>query len=102
MDEKTVVMGGDFKLNVSFLPIGGFTMDDVDFAITLWNCNRRLKIGKEEMVRVDSQNYVACVHSEQLGKGVLNLRMEADFPDSDFQEGVRKEVDVVMSVIKII
>ncbi len=104
LNENKVVVhfGGDFKVNVHFDPIEDTGMDDVDFRCTFYvKSDRSVKVEKKDMIRIDSGNFVACMNSEKLSRGAVMMRIEADFPDTDFATGIRKEVEVVYTGIVI-
>lgn len=93
---QDVFYGGDFKVNVHFDPVDGYGMDNTDFTCAFRaSGSREMKLSKEDMIRVDGENYVACLCSRDLSRGPLTLRLEVLIPDTDFPAGVRREVEVI-------
>lgn len=91
-------VGTDYKLNVHIEPIQGLTMDNMDFNCLFFTSSetKSVKIKKEDMVRIDENNYLAVVCSEKTGPGKLYLRMTVFIPDNNGpHNGKRKEVIVI-------
>ena len=44
------------------------------------------------MIYVDDDNYMACIDSSKLGVGEIKVRITAQVPDKDFDDGYRQEV----------
>lgn len=98
-----VFRGTEIKINISVEPIGSATMDDYDFEAEFF-CSpvRSQVIKKEEARRIDKDNYVMIVDSNQVGVGALKCRMTAYIPDGDFDlDFVRKEVTVIDTGVTI-
>lgn len=94
-------LGTELKINVHIEPIDGCTMDDFDFRCRFYiYTNRYVEIRKEEMIRVDENNYVACI-SHKMGIGPVMMRITAYIPDEDFPNGIRTEVETVSTGINI-
>lgn len=92
----------EFKINVHVEPIDGYTMDNYDFFCEFYiYSNRRVRIKKKEMIRMDDSNYVACIDSSKLGVGMVRMRIIAYIPDSDFSDGLRTEVEEVSTGVEI-
>lgn len=53
------------------------------------------------MVKVDDDNYVACVDSTKLGVGKIMCRVTAYIPDADFEDGLRTEIETVDTNVTI-
>lgn len=95
-------VGTKFKINVHVEPIDGYTMDDYGFTCLFYiYANRYVEVKKEDMVRLDESNYVACIDSSKLGVGLVRMRITADIPDADFPDGYRTEVEDVSTGITI-
>lgn len=85
--------GSDFKMNVNMPVIGELHMSDVDFRCIFYaGHSDGFVIQKEDMIRIDDDNYVAPLHSTDLGKGRIFMTYEVDLPDADFESGIRHEV----------
>lgn len=91
-------VGTDYNLNVHIDPIQGLTMDDMDFSCLFFTSSevKSVKLKKEDMVRIDENNYLAVVCSDKTGPGKLNLKITAYIPDiNGIHNGKRKEVLVL-------
>ena len=75
-------------------------MSDYDFKCVFYTSrvmqnHRPVVLKKEELVKVDNDNYYACLTSEmvkKLGAGKVMLDFIAYIPDIDFPDGLRTEV----------
>lgn len=95
------VIGTQFKINVCVEPIGGHHLSELDFVCTFFTQpNKFVTIKKEQMVKVDDDNYVAIVDSKYLSVGTIKMTIEVDVIDELF-EGGRKEIKTVCTGIKI-
>lgn len=96
-------LGTELKINVHVEPIDGLHMSDYDFECVFFVYkNRPLVVKKNEMTKVDEDNYIAKVDSAKVGTGNLMMKFVADIPDSDMNDGLRKEVELVNLNIPII
>lgn len=97
------VLGTELKINVHVEPIDGYHMSDYDFECVFFVYkNRPLVVKKNEMTKVDDDNYIAKVDTEKVGVGSLKMKFIAEIPDSDMNDGLRKEVELVDLNIPII
>ncbi len=95
-------IGTEFKINIHVEPIGGYHMDDYDFSCRFYvYSNRVIRLEKKDMIRIDADNYVACVDSQKLGTGQLYCEVTANIPDCDSPDGLRQEVEKVRTGIEI-
>lgn len=95
-------VGTELKINVHVEPIDGFHMSDYDFVCRFYiyrSCV--VDVTKQNMIRIDNDNYIACVDSGKLGFGTIMMRVTAQIPDSDFQDGLRTEIKTVSTGITI-
>ena len=96
-------LGTELKINVHVDPIDGMHMSDYDFECVFFVYkNRPLVIKKNEMTKVDEDNYITKVDSAKVGVGNLLMKFVAEIPDSDMNDGLRKEVELVDLNIPII
>lgn len=81
------------------------TLDSIEHWYTEWYCKgKKLRIEKEDHIRVEDSaglvEWFALVDTTITGEGALKMRLWADIPDSDADEGVRPEyAEVVTDVI---
>ena len=95
-------IGTELKINVQLDRLDGYRMSDIDFFCDFYvYTNRKVVLKKEEMIKADDDNYVACVDSAKLGVGKVMCRVTAYIPDADFEEGIRKEVETADTNITI-
>lgn len=86
-------LGADVKINVQMEPLGDLHLADVNFECTFF-CLHQLKqvtLKKEEMVKVDEDNYIAAFNSQKVGAGQISMAIKVYIPDSDFPSGERLE-----------
>lgn len=104
MKNKTeCVSGTQLKLNINVSPLGELHMSDYDFECKFFVFQKKsITVKKEEMTRVDDDNYLALVDTNTLGIGNLHITLIAEIPDSDFGGKLRKEVVCVPTNINII
>lgn len=89
-------LGTEFKINVHVEPIDAMHMSEYDFECVFFVYkNRPLVVKKNEMTKVDEDNYIAKVDSSKVGTGKLMMKFVAEIPDSDMNDGLRKEVELV-------
>lgn len=97
-----VNIGTELKININVEPMNGIHLSECDFTVTFYtNVERSLTISKSSMIESDSDNYIALVDSEFLGKGLLRMKLEIEVPDNDFPDGYRKEVEILCTDIVI-
>jgi hypothetical protein len=90
---EQVGIGTELKINVHIDPMGDLHMSDYNFTARFYT--RALKpvvVNKEDMIEVDSDNYIALVDTKTMTAGVIMMVVTCDIPDSDFADGLRYEV----------
>jgi len=98
------VKGTIFKLNVHMNPIDNYHLEDVEWeaeVFTEGGFGKRIKVNKEDAVRVDEDNYIISVDSAIGGAGEYSLIMTAHFPDADCPNGIRVERASCKTGVKI-
>ena len=96
-------LGTELKINVHVEPIDGMHMSEYDFKCVFFVYkNRPLVVKKNEMTKVDDDNYIAKIDTEKVGVGNLKMKFVAEIPDSDMNDGFRREVELVDLNIPII
>lgn len=97
------VLGTQLKLNIHIDPLGSLHMADYDFECKFFVFQKKsITITKEEMVKVDDDNYLVIVDTTTLGIGNLHITITANVPDDDFEGRLRKEVICVPTNINIV
>lgn len=98
-------LGTELKINVHIEPIDGLHMENYDFVCQFFAYpNRKVEIHKEDMKKIDSDNYLAMITEEQckrIGRGELHLEVTAYVPDSDFFDGLRTEKATICTGVTI-
>ena len=98
-----IFIGTELKLNVNIEPMGEFTMDDYDWYVEVYCSTKRVvALPKKTAIRIDSDNYVVLIDSEELGAGDVKCKVVALIPDFDFSDTIRKEVAMVDTGINIV
>ena len=99
----TVFIGTEIKLNVHIDPIDGFTMGDNFFSVDVFcSPKRTIHVTKDDAIRIDGDNYVIRIDTEQLGAGELKCKVIADVVDKDFEDSIRTEVYIIDTNIDIV
>lgn len=93
-------LGTIYKLCIHIDGLPG-TMDDVAFTCRFWTFKESITLPKEEMLRVDADNYVAVIDSKLLGRGTIKVQTTVQIPDSDCPGGIRTEIYTEDTGIKI-
>lgn len=98
-----IVIGTEIKINVHVLPIDGMSMESYNFDCEFYTySNKKLKVQKSEMIKVDGDNYIATIDTSVIGVGALRNRIIAQVPDMDFIDGYRTEIADVNTDVVII
>lgn len=94
MKERPVYEGQGMKFALD-IASPGFSMDDDDFELEVSNESngRKLKIAKTDMLVRDDGTYIFTVDTKKTGRGSLVLTTTAYVPDTDFDGGIRVEID---------
>ena len=97
------VLGTQLKLNIHIDPLGVLHASDYDFECKFFVFQKKsVIVTKEEMVKVDDDNYLVIVDTTTLGIGNLHITITANVPDDDFEGRLRKEVICVPTNINIV
>ena len=94
-DAQAVTLGSDAKIAFTADLPDGMTMKDVDFTVTVYNADaidNKVVVEKAGCAMVSDNEYVVMVDSDELGVGVVMLKVVFQIPDTDFQTGYRREV----------
>lgn len=97
------VLGTQLKLKINIDPLGTLHMDEYDFECKFFVFQKKAVIlNKSDMVKLDSDNYLALIDTTPLGIGNLHITLTAYIPDYDFGGDTRKEVVCVPTDINIV
>lgn len=103
MNDNVIGLGSEIKLNLNIQPVGGYTMDDFDFVAEVYcKSKNSIVLTKDKTIRIDSNNYLLPIDTQDLGHGVVKVKVTATIPDKDFSDGLRTEVVFIETGIEII
>ena len=103
MNDNVIGLGSEIKLNLNIEPVGGYTMDDYDFVAEVYcKAKNSIVLTKDKTIRIDGNNYLLPVDTQDLGHGAIKVKVTAFIPDKDFVDGVRTEVVFIETGIEII
>lgn len=97
-----VAKGTIIKLAVSIELPSGLTMDDIDFQCKFSVMLNSQTIKKQEMVRNDKNSYTCFLDTNVIGRGEIYIETTAYLPDTDYEGGIRPEVDKRTTGISIV
>lgn len=96
------VIGSELKINVNVKPIGNIHLSQCDFDCMFFiTPSKAVTLNKSELLRVDDDNYIARIDSNELGIGTIKMNINIRIPDSDFPDGYRTEIETVCTSITI-
>ena len=88
---NNIIKGTGVKFKVD-LSASGFDMDSCDFFFTIICGGVSKTILKDELV-YDGTDWFLCFDTSDFWGGTMTVVTTAFIPDSDFQDGMRKEID---------
>lgn len=94
-------LGTIYKLNVNIELPDNLTMDDVDFSCRFYCWKDSIEVNKDQMIRLDENNYIAVVDSNLIGRGEIINQVTVNIPDNDIEDGFREEIYTDRTGIKI-
>lgn len=98
-----IFLGTELKLNINIEPTGEFTMDSYDFEVEVYCSSKKtIIIKKEDAIRIDENNYVVLIDTEELGAGDVKCKVVAYVPDFDFPDTLRTEVVGIDTGIRVV
>ena len=101
-DIITIFLGSEQKLNVNIKPVAGFTADDFDVVVDVYCSPKRTSTkSKNELIRVDEENYVFKLDTNEVGAGEVKAKVTAYIPDYDYEDTFRTEVSMYATNIVI-
>lgn len=94
-------LGTIYKINIHIegLPTN---MDDVDFTARFYCFRDFIELRKDDLIRVDENNYIAVVDSAKIGRGTIKMKITVNVPDGYIDDGVRTEIYTENTGIKIL
>jgi hypothetical protein len=99
---ETKYLGEEFKTKVWITSEMDFTLDDFDWEAHLWcSTKREVIIKKEDAIPLGEGRYALRVDTTKTGSGTLKLKVIAQVPDGDFNDGFRTAIDA-MTICQIL
>lgn len=96
------VLGTELKINVNVKPIGNIHLSNCDFTCTFFVSSAKTVVkNKSDMIKVDDDNYIALINSEDLGVGTIKMTIKVLVPDQAFEDNYRTEIETVTTGITI-
>lgn len=96
------VLGTELKINVNVKPIGNIHLSGCDFTCTFFVSSAKTVVkNKSDMIKVDDDNYIALINSEDLGVGTIKMTIKVLVPDPAFEDNYRTEIETVTTGITI-
>lgn len=86
-NNKVVFYGSDIKLRITVDFGEDVDMDSTSFNVKLFCGDKSLILEKKDLVKLDKNNYIACVKSPDTSKGSLKAEICAIIADNDFSDG---------------
>lgn len=91
VETRTIYQGTELKFLLE-ITSEGFSMVDDDFKVVIKNIKNEKVIRKDEMLLTDNDEYIFTVDTAELGTGEYWITTIAYVPDTDFDDGIRTEV----------
>lgn len=91
INDNMVSLGTELKINISMEPMDGYTLASTEWFCEFYAKRVKVKVSKEDAIKVDDNNYICTVDSRVVGRGELMAHIEVQIPDSDMDDGLRTE-----------
>lgn len=101
--EKAIIFKGTDLKYLLKIEAEGFSMDDDDFKVILRNSfgTKKVEIEKSQMLKSGDDGYIFTFSTDDVGTNEIIMTTIAYVPDSDFEDGIRTEVErFVLCIIK--
>ncbi len=98
-------IGTELKINVNAELGGGQHLGGVHFECEFYagkNTDKCVVLTKEDMVRIDDDNYVGIVDTRRIGVGEYWCKLIVHVPDRNCTDGIRDEVVRVNTGVKVV
>ena len=103
MKTTECVLGTQLKLNIHIDPLGSLHMSDYDFECEFFVTKKKSVVfTKSQMVKIDNDDFLVMLDTQQLGLGNVHITVTAHIPDNDFVGQTRKEIICVPTNITIV
>lgn len=90
---KRVKRGNDILANINMPPINGYHLADILWNIEFYTRENgfRLRLDKANTYRVDEDNYLCPIITNEFEVGVLSATINARIPSEYFKDGYQDE-----------
>lgn len=100
---KTNYLGEEIKIQVRAKPIDGMTLADYEWTAYIWTSSYRVvEVHKSDCIPMDDGSYVIILDTSKVGVGALKLKIVAEFPDGDFEDGYKTTIGVAKDITQIV
>ena len=97
------IIGSGITLNINIDKIGNLTMDDLSFTVRFFTVGGPyIEMYKDQLKRIDANNYIACIDTTDLKSGKLFMRAYISIPDNNYLDGYRVEIAEVDTNIYLV
>lgn len=100
MNTLPPVKGTVLKVNVTAELGNNLHLSDVDFEVKMY-ANKSVDFRKSDLIKVDKDNYIAVVNSNDIGTGEYFVKLTVHIPDADVEDGIRTEIVKIPTGIRI-
>ena len=99
-----VIIGTKIKLNIHIDEYDGLSMSDYDFDATIYTPRSENSIfyKKEDMIKIDDDNYCVLVDTSIIGFGRILVKIHAYLDDFDFEDSIRDEIGVIDTMLNVV
>lgn len=99
-----VIIGTKIKLNIHIDEYDGLSMSDYDFDATIYTPRSENSIfyKKEDMIKIDDDNYCVLVDTSIIGFRRIFVKIHAYLDDFDFEDSIRDEIGVIDTMLNVV
>ncbi|MGN0929172.1 MAG: hypothetical protein ACI4N3_00855 [Alphaproteobacteria bacterium] len=99
-----VVLGTKIKLNIHIDKYDGLSMSEYNFDAKIYTprSDNSIFYEKEDMIKIDDDNYCVLVDTSIIGLGRIYVRIHAYLDDFDFEDSIRDEICVYDTMLNIV
>ena len=99
-----VFLGTKIKLNLHIDKYDGLSMSDYNFDAKIYTLRGENIIfyKKEDMLKIDDDNYCVLVDTSIIGLGRIFVKIHAYIVDNDFDNSIRDEIGVIDTMLNVV
>jgi hypothetical protein len=96
VEKNFFYLGADFKFNLHIDPIYNQKMSEFDFSVEVYcSPTKSLTFAKEDLTKIDDDNYAVCGNTADLGLGTIKMMITATVSDPDIEDTTRTLIEGV-------